>query len=188
MEAAILDFVDRHIEKRLRKHAKRGNINGMGNFVDIFSTLVGVLLRYHQRGVVKEMRVLGRLCDLIEVAAAGRDSDDDSFIGYLRSVYDHLAGDVVTLREACSEWNCGAHVRAVLLIAQGIRFDPKEPAFDGERPTRPREVLPTLARGVKRALSRCEPTVEEVKQVIQMYCVFSSEQIDQLIAELPVAA
>jgi hypothetical protein len=30
--------------------------------------------------------------------------------------------------------------------------------------------------------------VEEVKQVIQMYGVFSSEQIDQLIAELPVAA
>ena len=37
--AAILDFVERHDKRKLHKHASRGNINGMENFLDILTTL-----------------------------------------------------------------------------------------------------------------------------------------------------
>jgi hypothetical protein len=49
LRAAVLDFVERHQWQKLYKHVKRGNLNGLPNFLDIFRTLDGLLLTYHAR-------------------------------------------------------------------------------------------------------------------------------------------
>lgn len=49
LRAAIWDFVCRHQKKQLTRHVRRGNINGLPNFLDIFRTLNGFLVTYHSR-------------------------------------------------------------------------------------------------------------------------------------------
>lgn len=49
LREAILNFVERHQWEKLSKHVRRGNLNGLPNFLDIFRTLNGVLLTYHHR-------------------------------------------------------------------------------------------------------------------------------------------
>jgi hypothetical protein len=40
-QEALVTFAAEHEQYRLRRHAQRGNVNGMENFVDIFATVVG---------------------------------------------------------------------------------------------------------------------------------------------------
>jgi hypothetical protein len=49
LREAIWDFVERHQWEKLNKHVRRGNLNGLPNFLDIFRTLNGLLLTYHTR-------------------------------------------------------------------------------------------------------------------------------------------
>src|SRR5262245_34710570 len=53
---AIRDFVERHEHRRLRKHAGRGNVNGMENFLDIFTTLVRLLYVYYLRSLATKSK------------------------------------------------------------------------------------------------------------------------------------
>src|SRR5205807_4621021 len=85
LSEAIYDFVDRHEKQRLRRHAKRGNINGMENFLDIFTALIRLLYVFHVRGFVHRLKLIGRLCDYVESATCGFENDQDSSEGYLYS-------------------------------------------------------------------------------------------------------
>jgi len=51
LRRAIWDFVERHQWEKLNKHVRRGNLNGLPNFLDIFRTLNGLLLTYHARSI-----------------------------------------------------------------------------------------------------------------------------------------
>lgn len=109
---AVLDFVHRHDKYKLRKHAERGNINGMGNFVDILTTLIRLLYIYYKRGLVKRLVVVGRLCTWCELATSGRDSEKDWFDGYLHSLWDNLSGDEALLQKVCDEHALCAELNA----------------------------------------------------------------------------
>ncbi|MEQ1784835.1 MAG: hypothetical protein ABMA14_26100, partial [Hyphomonadaceae bacterium] len=185
LEQAILEFVDRHEKRRLHKHAARGNINGIENFLDIFTTLVRLLYIYYQRGVVKGGRLVGRFCSLIEVATRGRT---DAFDGYLRSVSANLGGDVGLLQSTCDETNYLGEVRAALLIAQSIRFQPNEPVLSGPKPTRPRDVLPSTEEAIREAISECglnNPSPDNVRVALEGYRMLSDAENVRLLAELP---
>ena len=81
-----------------------------------------------------------------------------------------------------------AKVRAVLLIAQGIRFDPKEESLFGPKPTRPREVLKEYARAVTEAFSECdlsEPEPAYVRHALGKFGTVSEAEVEQLVAEMP---
>jgi hypothetical protein len=184
-EQAILEFVDRHQKRRLERHASRGNINGMENFLDIFTTLVELMYRYYKRGIVKGGRLVSRFCSLIPLATAGRDIEDDPLDGYLYSIAANLGGDVALLSETCGETNYLAEVRAALLIVQRVRFE----LDDSKTPIRSRDVLPTTAKAVVEAISECrlkEPGPNDVRRALEGYRMFSEADIAQLIAELPV--
>ena len=71
LASAIMDFVERHVKGRLVKHARRGNVNGMENFLDVFTAIVRLLYVYHRRGVVKGPGLVGRVVQCIEVATWG---------------------------------------------------------------------------------------------------------------------
>ena len=110
LQVAIQDFVERHDRQKLRKHASRGNINGMDNFLDILTSLVRLQYIWLKRSdeaskrvFVKRLFFVKWLCDWIELATSGRNSEEDSFNGYLYSLWDSLNGDLVTLDKACED-------------------------------------------------------------------------------------
>lgn len=188
LEEAIYEFVDRHERKRLLKHASLGNINGMENFLDIFTTLVRLLYVYYRRGVVKRGKLIGRFCTFVELATIGKDTENEQFDGYLYSVYDSLSGDVDLLQEVCDETNYLAEVRAALLILQSVRFDPNENPTYGPKATRPREVLQSHAKAVAEGIRECdlnEPAPKDVQRALENYRMFSNAEIAALVAELP---
>ena len=83
-----MEFVERHVKGRLVKHARRGNVNGMENFLDIFTTIVRLLYVYHVRGVVKGL--VGEVIRCIKVATEGVKEQDLKSDGYLLSLAHNL--------------------------------------------------------------------------------------------------
>jgi hypothetical protein len=193
---AILDFVERHHKRKLVKHASRGNINGIENFLDILTTLVRLLYIYSKRSVVVGgvkrdivMRgvLIGWLCTWIELTTIGRDTDAEYFDGYLSSLWESLGGDVATLRKFCEANHYGAEIRAILLLAQKIRYIPGEiPQFD-KPPKSQKDVLKRQATIVTKGMSDyklTEPTNEEVRQALERYNMFTPAEISGMVAEL----
>lgn len=185
LASAITDFVERHIKGRLVKHARRGNVNGMENFLDVFTAIVRLVYVYHVRGVVKKGGLIGSVIRCIEVATAGVDTDDLSFDGYLLAVADNLR-DEELLQEASGTVNFAGHVRAALMIAQRVRFDPKESDRFGPPPKRPRECLTTVSSKVREAFGQAgleEPSRKDVMEALEQYRMFSDKELSELRAE-----
>lgn len=187
LEAAIYGFVDRHEKSCLRKHAVRGNINGMGNFLDIFTTILRLLYTNYRRGIVKRGRLIGYMTDLIEIATDGNRDQAKPSDGYLSSVYDNLAGDSDLIQEACDETNFLGEMYATLLIVQKIRYVPNEQSLYGPSPTRPKEVLgkwSDLLRTTVAELGLASPTSESVMNALRQHALFSDSEISDMLAEL----
>jgi hypothetical protein len=193
LKRAIYDFVERHEKQRLLRHANRGNINGMENFLDIFTTIIRILCIYYQRGVVKREFLSEKIRAFIEIATVGRKSlgentEKDAFQGYLTSIYNNLDGDVQLLHEACEETHYLAEVRAALLIAQKIAWDWIQHDPLRRLVGRPKDQLPYYAEIVKQAVATChlnEPRREDTRRALEGYRMFSEEEMPQLIVELP---
>jgi len=186
VEQAIYDFVDRHINRKLHKHAGRGNINGMENFLDIFTTLVKVLYRWYTRNVVKRGHLIGRLITMLEVATSGKDTEKEYFDGYLYSLWDSLGGDVEFLQEVCTETNYCGEVWAMLLIVQKVRFQPGEVLY-GKEIMRPKQTLVAQAKMVVSAIDECvleQPSSSYVRKALEGYRLFSDHEIETLLGEL----
>ncbi len=194
LQVAIQEFVERHDRQKLRKHASRGNINGMANFLDILTTLVRLQYLWLKRSdeaakrvYVKRLFFVKWLCDWIELATSGRESEEDSFGGYLYSLWDSLGGDRVTLRKVCEDHHYCAEVRAILLIAQKVRYVPGEiPKYD-KPPLSQKDVLKSQAIAITDCFASCgldEPTHEEVLAALERYGMFSADEIGQMLAAL----
>jgi len=185
---AIYDFVDRHEKLRLRKHAKRGNINGMENFLDIFTALVRLLYVYHVRGIVHRNKLIGRLIDYLDVATSGIDSSQDYSEGYLYSVYDNL-GNADYLQEVCDELNFLGHIRAAFVIVQKVRYIPGEQATWGTPPKRSSECVPDHRKRLREAIKQLElkePSKADIVKALGEYKMFSPAEMAELENEIVV--
>ena len=179
---AIYDFVDRHERQCLRKHAKRGNINGMENFLDIFTALVRLLYVYHVRGVVHRLKVVGRVINYVMIATHGWETDHDYCEGYLKSVYDNL-GDADYLQEVCDELNFLGHVWAAFIIVQRLRYVPNEKATWGPAPKRPSECLPECRKQLRvliKELGLEEPSKANIMKALGEYKMFSQVELAEM--------
>lgn len=199
---AIQDFVERHENRRLRKHAKKGNINGMENFLDIFTALVRLLYVYYLRSMaIKEKAVagqgqstgyygknekkkermfvtqgqlIGQVSTFIEIATGGIDTDDDDCDGFLLAVADNL-NNAQLLAEVANTLNFAGEIRAALMIVQMVRFK-----FVSPPPKRPNEALPTLAKLVKdtfAAVGIGEPSHREILTALEQYRMFTEQEL-----------
>jgi hypothetical protein len=169
LRTALFDFADRHENQRLRRHAKRGNINGMENFLDIFSALVRLLFIYHVRGVVHKSQLIGRLCRYLEIATCGIESSEDSSEGYLNAIYDNLGGNSNYLQQVCDELNFLAHIRAAFMIVQKVR-----------QPDSPSASLPTLKDKLKKTIKELgleEPSAQAVTAALDNYKMSSLPEL-----------
>ncbi len=190
LAAAILDFTKRHEKRRLRKHAESGNINGIENFLDIMRAMVRVTYAHYLMDYVPKIgrgHVISVSLRCLELATSGIDSEDDPWDGFLYAMWDSLDGDVQTLQQVLTETAYTAEIRAVLLIAQRVRYIPNEKVLSGKSPERPKEVLTDWANMVSNAIAECEvdePRAEEVTRVLETYRLFSEEDIAEMIKEL----
>ena len=185
---AIYDFVDRHEHQRLRKHAKRGNINGMENFLDIFTAVVRLLYVYHVRGFVHRLQLIGRLCNYIDIAMCGFERAQDATAGYLCSVSENL-GDPAYVQEVCDELNFVGHIRAAMVIVQRIRYVPGEASNLGTPTKRPSDCLPehrARLRDAIKALGLNEPPRAETMKALADYKMFSPAELAEFEKEIVV--
>lgn len=186
LEQAIYAFVERHEKKRLRRHAERGNINGMENFVDIVTAMVRLLYVYHVRGVVKPEQLIGRICQILKIASMGIDTTNDYCEGYLNTLASNLAGDKSLLRDRCEQTNLTGNLEAALLIVQFKRYDPNEFNLYGSKLKSPRQCLPhvlhTMRSGYKVAgLKR--PAAAKVADALKQYRMMSDDDIQRYVSE-----
>lgn len=180
---AIYEFVDRHEDQRLRKHGKRGNINGIENFLDILVALVRLLYIYYLRGVVPRGHLVGRLCKYMRIATAGIDDSEDYSEGYLYTVYENLGRDSAYVKDIDREVRFLPNLWGVLLLAQKVRRD-----GDEQSPRRKRlgEYLPTfvaMLTATRRDLSLHTPTNEMVSEALHRYNMLTAPQIATLVNE-----
>ena len=164
---------------------KRGNINGMENFLDIFTSLVRLLYVYHVRGVVNRNKLIGRFCNYLQIATCGIETSQDYSEGYLYSVYDNL-GDPDYLQEVCKELNFLGQIRAALLIVQRVRYIPGESATWGKPPSRPSECLPDHSKELRESIGELElnePPSSDIMKALSDYKVFTDMELAEIEKE-----
>lgn len=210
LEEAIYEFAKRHENTRLRKHAERGNVNGIDNFLDIFTAIIRLMYVYYRRQrptkkqpgdrsyviasdqdsesrIVKKGRLIGQIVKCVQIATLGFEDSNDSSEGYLDWLAYNLRGDPELLREVCEEANFAGHVRAAFLIAQVLRFDPDEKALYGPPAKKPTDCLATWSEPMYEAfdLAGLEyPTKKNVADALDQYRMFTEDEIAKLTAEL----
>lgn len=118
LQKAILLFVRRHEDRQLKKHATRGNINGMENFLDVLVAIVRLMYVYRIRGIVRTDQLVYHIGRCLEIATVGIHKDFDSSQGYLVTLSKNLSGNKRMLQDVANELNFSGYLDAVLLIAQ----------------------------------------------------------------------
>ena len=165
---AIYEFADRHEHKRLRRHASRGNINGIENFLDILVAVVRLLYVYHMRGVVPRGHILGRLYKYLRIATVGIADSADHSDGYLISVSENLGRDSSLLCQIARDTQFLSHLWAILLLALEMRQSVDKQATS----KRLSKYLPSyvaMLQEVRRSLSLHSPTEESISKILSDY-------------------
>ncbi|MEO8275815.1 MAG: hypothetical protein ABI639_06315 [Thermoanaerobaculia bacterium] len=179
---AIIEWVTRHERQRLRRHATRGNINGLENFIDVFTAMIGLLWDYHRRGVIPAPWLIGRICDYLRIATGGIEHDTDFCEGYLASVSANVRSASI-VGEAMGEVNFVGHLFAALIVAQVTRFKVQEAqvVLSQTAPkVHPSQLLPTIVdavRGCLRDLRIAEPEVSDVAVALGEYGVLTPQEL-----------
>jgi hypothetical protein len=121
LQIAIWDFVERHQWEKLYKHVRRGNLNGLPNFLDIFRTLNGLLLTYHSRvmegaPVVNFGFVTNGIMSNLELLIGPFEPREDGFEGngFISAIYANVQGDRKIVRERLGEERVPQMLRAAV--------------------------------------------------------------------------
>jgi hypothetical protein len=121
LEDAIFDFVDRHHDNVLRKHARRGDINGLTNFLDVFVECNKLLYLYYRRGRLTPFNVQDRLLRSIGIFTVGHSVlSDKEYVGYLKRILEEQEGNKRAVTSAIVENRVGEHLSIALYMAQVI--------------------------------------------------------------------
>lgn len=187
LETAISEFVSRHEKQRLLKHARNGNINGMQNYLDILRTLVQLMYVWYQRQFFKGPKLVGRLCDFIELSLTGSDRDSNTKPGYLGSIAHNLKDGSDILRVHCNDLGYLAEIRALVLLAQFVRFRNEHSGSLDETTLRPKNYLPSLVATVEQSIKTLglqEPQHDAVRDALSSFGVDDAEQVRLLMEAL----
>lgn len=123
LEETIFEFVKKHQKRILCRHAKKGNINGLTNFLDVFLEINKLLYVYCQNGVIKKHPTAWSLIlTSISIFTFGHD-DYKLSNGFLSKLVDLHEGDMGILRKTIKQARVPGHLRTALLIAQIMRWE-----------------------------------------------------------------
>ncbi len=95
--------------------------------------------------------------------------------------------DARLLQEVLAETCYAAEIRAILLIAQKLRFNSDAKSLYGKKAERPKQELSQWSSTIRKILSECEieePSADEVQKTLETYQMFSEQEIKEMIAEL----
>lgn len=195
LSAAIYEFCDRHEKSRLIRHAERGNINGIENFLDITIAVVRLLYIYSKRKgpkgqpVVSRSQLVGRLCNLLRIAVGKFKKNPKAkkvMPGYFIAVKENLAGQSKLFQKQCTEVKAMSHLYAIMLIAQYVRFDPNEPQLGGPRVERPGQCLRDNANeldAAAKSLGLPRPQASQIKTALEHFRILTADEVNQLCQE-----
>jgi hypothetical protein len=122
LRRAIWEFVERHQWEKLYKHVRRGNLNGLPNFLDIFRTLNGLMLTYHSRTIAGDEPVIphgyistGIMLNL-ELLIGPFEVREDAFEGngFISSILANVKGDKEIVQERLREERAPQMLRAAV--------------------------------------------------------------------------
>jgi hypothetical protein len=116
---AVWYFVERHQHEKLEKHVRRGNLNGIPNFIDIFRTLNGLLITFNKRTikgvpVIPHPFVTTGIVANLDLLMGGVDTEGEYVPGYIDSINDNFQGDPELVRERLLEERVPQILRAAV--------------------------------------------------------------------------
>ncbi len=139
LRQAIWDFVERHQRHKLARHRKRGNLNGLSNYFDIFRTLNALLCAWNVR-VSKEGQPIisypfvtkGIKKNLYEFLGVPPHSayGGDVHEGYLGAIQTNLPGAETLICTKLKEERVPEMLVAALQITQKARTQNSDTPFE----------------------------------------------------------
>lgn len=116
---AIWTFVQRHIQMRLERHAGRGNLGGLANFLDIYRTVSGVLLAWHNRRIHDEIVipapfVTRGMQEILATLIGARGEEQAEAPGYGKAILANLSADERLVRAELDRHRVPAIIRATV--------------------------------------------------------------------------
>lgn len=119
LREAIWDFVQRHIGMRLERHVGRGNLAGLGNFLDIYRIICRVLLTWHHRKIGEEAVipcpfVTTGMQEILSALIGARGGEQADLPGYGRALMISLSADKDLVRAELDRHRVAALVRTTL--------------------------------------------------------------------------
>jgi HKD family nuclease len=137
LREAIWNFVERHQWEKLYKHVRRGNLNGLPNFLDIFRTLNGLLLTYHTRDIDQTGPVIPfpfvtkGIMDNLELLIGPFEAREDAFEGngFVSAILANVAGDKKIVRERLHEERVPQMIGAAVEAMVQVRMRARKLAF-----------------------------------------------------------
>ena len=119
LREAVWHFVERHQHEKLEKHVRRGNLNGLPNFLDIFRTLNGLLVTFNKRTVkgvpvIPHPFVTTGIMKNLELLIGAVDTDGEYIPGFVDSINANFEGDRELVRERLLEERLPQILRAAV--------------------------------------------------------------------------
>ncbi len=175
LKEALSDFVDRHQHKVLHKHANAGNINGLGNFIDVFETCNRLLYVYGKREVISKFWVVGKITENIAIFTSGKETRNEAYNGFLKVIYYNFGGDHEFVSGELLEMKVFEHLYSSLFISQMVRkeYHYEDPDVD------PFTLLPTEQKQVDEMLEYsglAKPPSEAIIGLLNYYNYLGNEE------------
>jgi hypothetical protein len=119
LREAVWWFVERHQHEKLEKHVRRGNLNGLPNFLDIFRTLNGLLITFNKRTVkgvpvIPHPFVTSGIMTNLDLLMGAVDTDGAYVPGYIDTINANFQGDRELVRERLLEEHVPQILRATV--------------------------------------------------------------------------
>ncbi len=174
LKVALCEFVDRHQDKVLHRHANAGNINGLGNFIDVFETCNRLLYVYGKRGVIPKPWVVGKITENIVIFTSGKETQNEAYDGFLEVIYYNFDGDHEFVNSELLEMKVFEHLYSSLFIAQMVRKE-----FHDDVDINPFKLLPTEQNQVDKMLSHSgltKPSSEAILGLLNNYTYLGKEE------------
>jgi hypothetical protein len=177
LEQALYDFADRHQRHVLERHERKGNINGLANFIDVMVATSKLLFVWLRRGVLKQHWVTRRLSEYAKnFTGVLPEFRDEEPTGYLARVYVNRRGEPALLQKTFGERNVAGHLEALLLLAQEVRCGG---VFDGNRTRRELPSLADKVEGFERRIELVPATTAEIRKALEDYEMLTDEELTQ---------
>jgi len=177
LEVAVFDFVQRHHKSILQRHARGGNLNGLENFMDVFSTCNKLMFIHCERKLIKPLHVMDWFfVGLYRLTLGGNLLvQSENIEGFIENVLKALSGNLQRVRKAIKSFAVPEQAAFALIAAQRLHMINVREDNDMTKS------LPSYAQYTKDFFDKINlyPDQEQYKVVLQSYGIDDIEEQDQ---------